>query len=902
MILKGNERGYGAELARHLMNPRDNDHVTVHGIDGFVADDLFGAFAEAEAISGATQCQKYLFSLSLNPPIGKDVSVTDFEAAVVQAEERLGLTGQPRAIVFHEKNGRRHAHAVWSRIDGQELKAINLPHYKRKLFGLSQDLYLSHDWEMPEGFKDATKRDPLNYKRQEASQAKRQRRDPKILKKMFRGCWKASDSKAGFEAALKEQGFLLARGDRRGFVAVDTGGKIWSLSRWCGIKPREMRRRLGSEMDLPSVDDVTGRLRDLPKQPVDPRNSAFEARRAKLVAAQRIERADLLKRQEYQRIQDIKARQARLPKGLRGLLSRATGQYQAILNGFEEDAKAAEQRDRAAQQALITQHLAERRALTRDSQKQGLSPAFQGQAQTDPKQVLVLNDDGLPHSQAQLIRSPDLVLDHVSQMKASFKRVDVLRALAGRIDDPMALQKAADQAMQSLQLVRLADDGSTPVFTTKDYRKSEKSLDHAAQVMSESGGFSVETSHIKQAVSSRNAKMRRAFGGALSDEQLCALHHVLRGNQLTSVVGLAGTGKSTLLATARDAWARQGVTVHGAALAGKAAEELQNASGIASRTLASLELSWKNGNEPIAKGDILVIDEAGMIGTRQLARVVTKLNEIGAKLVLVGDPDQLQPIEAGTPFRRVVKEHGAARLTEIHRQKADWQKQASRDLAAGDLSKAVEHYRKHDAVTQVNDQASALEALVETYTMDIAANGNTKSRLAFAHKRKDVHALNQTIRSALRSGQDAQSETMFATVTGKRAFATEDRIVFTRNDKDIGVKNGMLGTVVTAQNGEISVVLDGDSDRLIRFDPHQFQNFDHGYAVTIHKSQGATVDQSYVLASRSMDRHLTYVAMTRHRDDMRLFINTCDRPIWAIDQQRHTRPKQSRTRDGPSMG
>lgn len=902
MILEGNERGYGAELARHLLNPRDNDHVTMHRLDGFVADDLFGAFAEAEAISGATQCQKYLFSLSLNPPVGAEVSVEDFEAAVAQAEQRLGLTGQPRAIVFHEKNGRRHAHAVWSRIDGQELKAINLPHYKRKLFGLSQELYRSHDWEMPAGFRDADQRDPLNYKRQEAGQAKRQQRDPKALKAMFRGCWEASDSRAGFEAALKEHGFLLARGDRRGFVAVDATGKIWSLSRWCGVRPREMRARLGSDRDLTSVADITDRPHDLPKQPVDPRNAAFDARRAKLVATQRAERDALLKAQEAQRIAEIRARQDRLPKGLRELLSRATGQYQAMQRRFEDAARASEDRARAAQQALISKHLAERQALIRDGQKQGLSAAFHGQTQADPKQVLVLRDEGLPYSKAQLLKSPERVLEHVSQTKASFKRVDVLRALAHRIDDPMALQKAADQAMKSPQLVRLPDDGSTPVFTTRDYRQAEHALDRAAHSMSVQGGFAVNSAHIKQAVKAQNTRMHRAFGGELSHEQCAALDHVLRGKQLSSVVGLAGAGKSTLLATARDAWARQGITVHGAAMAGKAAEELESASGIASRTLASLELSWKSGNNPIAKGDVLVIDEAGMLGTRQLARVATKMNEVGAKLVLVGDPDQLQPIEAGTPFRRLVNGHRAARLTEIHRQKAGWQKQASHDLAAGNLSKAVDQYRKRDAITQVHDRSEAIEALVESYAMDVAAHGNDKSRLAFAHKRKDVHALNQAIRSALRSGDDTPQETMFPTETGQRAFATDDRIVFTRNDKDIGVKNGMLGTVVTAKDGEITVALDGENKRLVRFTPHQFQNFDHGYAVTIHKSQGATVDQSYILASRSMDRHLAYVAMTRHRDNMALFINNRDRPIWATDTQHRREPYRTPTRDGPSMG
>ena len=187
VILKGNERGYGPELARHLLNPRDNDHVTVHGLRGFVAEDLFDAFAEAEAIPLPPSVRNTCSHYHLNPPTDAEVSVADFEVAVDQAEKRLGLSGQPRAIVFHEKNGRRHAHAVWSRIDGQELKAINMPHYKRKLASLSHELFLSHQWEVPRGFADKAKRDPLNYGREEAGQAKRVKRDPKAIKTMFRG-------------------------------------------------------------------------------------------------------------------------------------------------------------------------------------------------------------------------------------------------------------------------------------------------------------------------------------------------------------------------------------------------------------------------------------------------------------------------------------------------------------------------------------------------------------------------------------------------------------------------------------------------------------------------------------------------------------------------------------------
>ncbi|MEP0963371.1 MAG: hypothetical protein ABJQ70_14145 [Roseobacter sp.] len=179
--------------------------------------------------------------------------------------------------------------------------------------------------------------------------------------------------------------------------------------------------------------------------------------------------------------------------------------------------------------------------------------------------------------------------------------------------------------------------------------------------------------------------------------------------------------------------------------------------------------------------------------------------------------------------------------------------------------------------------------------MDVTANGASKSRLAFAHERKGVHALNQAIRSALRSDPDTHPEVMFNTETGNRAFAADDRIVFTQNDKEIGVKNGMLGTVVTAQGCEIAVALDGGTDRLVRFDPGTFKTFDHGYAVTIHKSQGATVDQSYALTSRSIDRHLAHVAMTRHRDDMRLFINNRDRPSCSMDQKHRHHQKSTGT-------
>jgi Ti-type conjugative transfer relaxase TraA len=899
MILEANERAYGAELARHLLNPRDNDHVTVHDLYGFIADDLFGAFAEAEAISGATRCQKYLFSLSLNPPPNASVPVEVFERTIASVEKELGLVGQPRAIVFHEKNGRRHAHCVWSRIKADDMRAINIAHYKRKLTSLSREIYLEHRWDMPLGFEDKQKRDPNNYSRAEAGQAKRSKRNPQKTKALFRRCWEGSDTRASFEAALREEGYLLARGERRGFVAVDGDGKIWSLSRWCGVKTKDLCVKLGEEEMLPTVEDVQPLLADLPPVSTIDTPSQTDTRRAILVAQQRAERRTLLDRQEERRITELTARQARLPQGLKAIFWRVTRKFQDAQRQFEQEAARAKERDRAEQQQLIERHIAERRAIDREAQRVGLAKPFQDALGRDPRQTLELPDDDLSFTKTQLQNDPTLILGHISHTKARFNRADILRGLAKRIDDPQALTQAANTAVQSPELITI-QDGKTTQFTTKDYRAAEEKLRATSQVMDASRGPPVSDAHVTSAMAKQDRAMQRAFGGSLSEEQCTALRHLLDGKQLACVVGLAGAGKSTMLATAKDAWARQGIAVHGAALAGKAADGLETASGISSRTLASLELSWKNGYEPIAQGDVLVVDEAGMIGTRQMARISSKLNDIGAKLVLIGDPDQLQPIEAGTPFRDVIADVGAARLTEIHRQREDWQKKASRDLADGNTAQAVQLYREDGAVKQDHTREETIEALVEAYTMDVAASGDQHSRMAFAHRRKDVHALNQAIRAKLRATDNPPEEILFQTETGKRAFATGDRIVFGRNDRKLGVKNGMLGTVAQARDGKIKVALDGEIPRTKSFDPHTYRSFDHGYAVTIHKSQGATVDQAYVLGSRTMDNHLAYVAMTRHRDAMTLYISAEDRPKWA--QSPRPERSQTRNRDGPSMG
>lgn len=221
---------------------------------------LQDALQEIRAQSMGTRCQQYLFSVSLNPQEAEIVDTDVFEQAITRIEESLHLQDQPRVIVFHEKEGRRHAHAVWSRIDTQEMKAINLPYYKNKLMEISKQLYLEQDWKLPQGLIDREQSNPLNFTRAQWEQAKRLDDDPKTIKSALKECWVISDSKEAFQNALEQHGYYLAKGDRRGYVAIDWRGQVFSLSKWLDEKNKTLKAKLGDSAPLPSVDEVKAKI------------------------------------------------------------------------------------------------------------------------------------------------------------------------------------------------------------------------------------------------------------------------------------------------------------------------------------------------------------------------------------------------------------------------------------------------------------------------------------------------------------------------------------------------------------------------------------------------------------------------------------------------------------------
>jgi hypothetical protein len=371
MILVGNQRGGAKDLALHLMKD-DNERVVVDEVRGFASDDLASAFQESYAMSRGTRCKQHLYSLSLNPPKEESVDRDVFRDAVDRAEQRLGLQGQPRAIVFHEKRGRdgevrRHAHAVWCRIDTENMKAVQLSFTKRKLQDLGRELYLEHGWQMPRGFVRSQKSNPRNYSLAEWQQAKRAGKDPEKLKAMFQDCWAISDSQATFSHALRERGYILARGDRRGFVAVDHNGEAYAISRWTGFKAKQVRARMNAPDALPDTGTahreaskiVTDRLRELQAEQKRKEQAALArltAEKQRKEAQQRAE-AERLRRQQLERAKaEEQERQARIRKGFFGLLDRVTGKRKRIETENQTSREMAKERDRQENGVLVTRH------------------------------------------------------------------------------------------------------------------------------------------------------------------------------------------------------------------------------------------------------------------------------------------------------------------------------------------------------------------------------------------------------------------------------------------------------------------------------------------------------------------------------------------------------------------
>ena len=467
----------------------------------------------------------------------------------------------------------------------------------------------------------------------------------------------------------------------------------------------------------------------------------------------------------------------------------------------------------------------------------------------------------------RIIADPKVALDAITRQQSTFTDHDLARFVHRHTDDKDQFDQAMGVVRASPEVVALGTDGrGRERFSTREMLGVEARLERSAEGLAGREGHAVDGRGIARAEAAAKAR-----GMILSDEQETALARITGHEDMALVVGYAGTGKSAMLGVAREAWEASGWQVRGAALSGIAAENLEAGSGIQSRTIASLEHAWGQGRDVLTSKDVLVVDEAGMVGSRQMDRVLAAAEQVGAKVVLVGDPEQLQAIEAGAAFRALAERHGASEITEVRRQREGWQRDATRELATGRTQAALERYEGAGMVQGHQSHEEARRAVVEGWGARreaVQAEGREESAIILAHTRADVAELNQLARRWMRQAGELGEDQAVQTGRGERAFAAGERVMFLRNERSMGVKNGSLGQMEAVTSARMAVRL--DDGRRVAFDVKDYADVDHGYAATIHKAQGVTVDRAHVLASSGLDRHAAYVALTRHRDGVAL--------------------------------
>ena len=306
----------------------------------------------------------------------------------------------------------------------------------------------------------------------------------------------------------------------------------------------------------------------------------------------------------------------------------------------------------------------------------------------------------------RLLKEPEIALTAITRQQSTFTHQDLARFVNRHTVDAEQFDTVYAKVKSHPELVLLGqDDRGRDRFTTRELLALETKMINQVTENAQSTSHVIETKHMVAAMTDKN----------LSNEQQVALKYLTQDGDIACVVGFAGTGKSYMLGAAREAWEAQGYRVQGMTLSGIAAENLEGGSGIVSGTVASRLWHWERGRERLTSKDIVVVDEAGMLGSRQMAKIIEEAHRAGAKIALVGDPEQLQAIEAGAAYRAIAERVGFVEMREIRRQTEPWRQQATRDFASSRTADGLLAYEQHDNVHTFNTKDAAMTGMIEQW-------------------------------------------------------------------------------------------------------------------------------------------------------------------------------------------
>jgi conjugative relaxase-like TrwC/TraI family protein len=469
--------------------------------------------------------------------------------------------------------------------------------------------------------------------------------------------------------------------------------------------------------------------------------------------------------------------------------------------------------------------------------------------------------------------------DGLTQRASTFTRRDVVRGICGALPPGAAvtaerIEYLADEVLQHRDVVTVLTESGGDSFRRADGRILRVAIEDRRYTTAEL--LALEQRIVTAAETGRAAGRGLAtkpFAGgrwsALSAEQQAMVAALTtHGDMVAVVAGRAGTGKTYALAAAREAWEAAGVPVAGVAVARRAARELEHGAGIPSTSVAAM-LDRIDRARPLPRGVVLVVDEAGMLGTRDLARLLDHVQQREGKLVLVGDPHQLPEIDAGGAFAGLVDRGFAVELRENRRQVEAWERTALDHLRNGQVDRALALYNTHERIHFAPDDTATVERLISDWWTSRGGDA-----VMIAASRSDVARLNAAARARLRAADELGPDELRINGAG---YAAGDHVVIRRNDPQLGVCNGDRAVVtsidarrrrLTVAVGVRQVCLDS---RFLRSQADR-PAIQHGYAITCHIAQGMTVDRAFVLASSGLCHEWGYTALTRGRHENHLYL------------------------------
>lgn len=494
-----------------------------------------------------------------------------------------------------------------------------------------------------------------------------------------------------------------------------------------------------------------------------------------------------------------------------------------------------------------------------------------------PESINALRGEGKELSEIEVRHNQEQALaeglDKLHEQKAYFSQREYDRALAessiGKGLTYADIKATKERFFASKDAVEIEGDEKGRLFTTQQQLDREARLYELTMSREQDKSHKVESKHRFQALKDRPT---------METDQRIALGHITSPGAVKVLSGLAGTGKSYTLGAVNDVFSKSGFEVQGMALSAKAAEGLQSGSGIQSRSIDSFLLSLDKKRERLAKegmGDaplissntVLVVDEAAMCDNKRLLRLFEEVDKGGGKLVLVGDDAQLQAVDQGGAFTAIKRQVGDVELTTIRRQEDQWAKEAVRDFEAGRARKALEEYDRRGYLV-IEDNIKDLRGRVLD---DWELKGGViapEKHLILAQKRADVRAMNLLAQQKRKEAGELGNT--WSSVGEYRIFEG-DRVQFGMNSKEVGVDNGQMGKVLRINNVKRSFDVELDGGKRISFATKDYNSFSLGYASTVHKFQGGTIDHAYLMASSNSDKHLSYVGGSRSKVETKIY-------------------------------